>query len=346
MRMRVLVHTVKSMTERRTDGMAVCNLKGKKIMVTGGGGFLGGFLVEKLAQLGVGDVFIPRSSSYDLTRQDVVNALFKEAKPEVVFHLAAKVGGIGANQVNPGLFFYANMAMGLNVIEECRRNGVEKLVFLGTTCAYPKFTAVPFREEELWAGFPEETNAPYGVAKRALGVMLQGYRQQYGLRAICLVPANLYGPRDNFDRETSHVIPALIRRFVEARESGLDQVTLWGTGRASREFLYVEDCAEGVVLAAERYDAPEPVNLGTGEEVTIAELANLIKGVVGYTGTIRWDPSRPDGQPRRRLDVTRARERFGFSAKTSLAVGLQRTVDWYERTRGQTTSALNVGKVG
>lgn len=308
-------------------------LAGKRVLVTGGAGFLGSFLVDKLRERGVADLIIPRSSQYDLTEQAAVRRLFREAKPEVVFHLAARVGGIGANKANPGLFFYANMAMGLNIIEECRQSGVEKLIVVGTTCAYPKFTPVPFKEEDLWNGYPEETNAPYGVAKRALLVMLQAYRQQYGLNGIYLIPANLYGPRDNFDLETSHVIPAMIRKFVEAKEAGDPYMTLWGTGKVSREFLYVEDCAEGILLAAERYDGEEPVNLGTGEEVTIAELAEKVRTVVGYGGGIVWDASYPDGQPRRRLEVSRARTLFGFMPRASLEHGLYQTVAWFKNAR-------------
>jgi len=317
---------------------AASRLTGKRVLVTGGAGFLGGFLVDKLRECEPAEIVVPRSRDWDLTEQEAVRRLFREAKPDVVFHLAARVGGIGANRSNPGLFFYANMAMGLNVIEECRRHGVEKVVVVGTTCAYPKYTPVPFREEDLWNGYPEETNAPYGVAKRALLVMLQAYRRQYGLDGIYLIPANLYGPRDNFDLETSHVIPAMIRKFAEAKEARAPYVTLWGTGKVSREFLYVEDCAEGILLAAERYDGEEPVNLGTGEEVTIAELAEKVRAVVGYPGRIVWDPSYPDGQPRRRLDVTRARELFGFQAKTSLLDGLVATVNWFMAQRRARTT--------
>lgn len=320
------------MVKGTETGPPSSRLRGKTVLVTGGAGFLGGFLLDKLSALGVREVVVPRSGDYDLTEQDAVRSLFRKARPEVVFHLAARVGGIGANQSNPGLFFYANMAMGLNLVEQCRRADVEKVVVVGTTCAYPKFTPVPFREKDLWSGYPEETNAPYGVAKRALLVMLQAYRQQYGLNGIYLLPANLYGPRDNFDLQSGHVIPAMIRKFVEARESGTPAVNLWGTGRVSREFLYAEDCAEGILLAAERYDEPEPVNLGTGEEVTIANLAEMIHALAGYKGEIHWDAARPDGQPRRRLDVSRAREKFGFTARTSLEEGLRRTLAWYEET--------------
>jgi GDP-L-fucose synthase len=304
-------------------------LAGRRVLVTGGAGFLGRHVVARLRQCGVSDIVVPRSSEWDLTEQSVVRELFRQVRPDIVLHLAARVGGIGTNQANPGLFFYANMAMGLNVIEESRRAGVKKLVVVGTTCAYPKYTPVPFREEDLWNGYPEETNAPYGVAKRALLVMLQAYRQQYGLCGVYLIPANLYGPGDNFDLETSHVIPAMIRKFVEAKAEQQPYVQLWGTGRASREFLYVEDCAEGIVLAAEHYDGAEPVNLGTGSEIMICDLAEKIRAIVGYEGQIVWDSSRPDGQPRRRLETSRAREAFGFVARTPLEEGLRRTVKWY-----------------
>lgn len=309
-------------------------LRGKRILVTGGAGFLGSFVVEQLAERHPGQVFVPRSSEYDLIDSQSTRRLFDDAAPEVVIHLAARVGGIGANQASPGYFFYSNMAMGMNVVEESRRTGVDKIVFVGTTCSYPKFTPVPFSEDDLWIGYPEETNAPYGVAKRALLVMLQAYRMQYGLNGVYVIPANLYGPRDNFDMETSHVIPAMVRKFVEAKESGNPDVTLWGSGTVSREFLYVEDCAEGILLAAERQEGPDPINLGTGDEVTISELAEKVSGAVGFEGGIRWDRSRPDGQPRRQLDTTRAKERIGFVAHTKLDVGIRRTVEWYRESLG------------
>jgi GDP-L-fucose synthase len=299
-----------------------------RTLVTGGGGFLGSHVVERLRAGGL-DPFVARRRDYDLTRWDDAERLFADARPELVFHLAAEVGGIGANRANPGRYWYANLAMGTHAIELSRRHGVAKLVLLGTICAYPKFAPVPFREDDLWNGYPEETNASYGVAKKALLVGAQGYREQYGLNAIYLLPVNLYGPGDNFDLETSHVIPALIRKMVEARSRGEQTVTLWGDGSATREFLYVEDCAEAVALAAERYDGPEPVNLGTGEEISIRDLAGAIAELTDYQGELVWDASRPNGQPRRKLDTSRAEALFGFSAATSLREGLERTVAWY-----------------
>ncbi len=304
--------------------------KSDRIVVTGGAGFLGGFLVEKLKARGYQNIMVPTHRDYDLTSEAAVERLYDTAKPDVVFHLAAQVGGIGANRDNPGRFFYANMAMGLHLIEAARKFGLKKFIQAGTICAYPKFTPVPFRESELWNGYPEETNAPYGIAKKALLVMCQAYRQQYGLNAIYLLPVNMYGPRDNFNLQTSHVIPALIRKCVEARNRGDREIVAWGTGSASREFLYVEDCAEGLVAAAERYDSPEPVNLGNGREITIRELTELVARFCGFTGKIVWDPTKPDGQPRRCLDVSRARECFGFTAQTPLEIGLKKTVEWFE----------------
>jgi GDP-L-fucose synthase len=294
------------------------------ILVTGGGGFLGSHLVERLVADGE-SVVVPRRADYDLTREDDVVRLFAEAEPELVFHLAAEVGGIGANRANPGRYWYANVLMGANVLEQSRLYGVSKLVVVGTVCAYPRDTPVPFREAELWNGYPEETNAPYGVAKRSVLVGAQAYRRQYGLNAIFLLPANLYGPRDNFDLETSHVIPALVRKMVEAG----DEVVLWGDGSPTREFLYVEDCADGLLRAAELYDAPEPVNLGTGEEISIRDLAALVADLTGFSGRIRWDTSMPNGQPRRSLDASRAEELFGFRAETPLREGLEKTIAWY-----------------
>ncbi len=301
-----------------------------RIVVTGGAGFLGGFVVEKLRGQGYSNIFIPRRKDFDLTVEADVERLYREQKPDVVMHLAAEVGGIGANRDNPGRFFFANMAMGLHLIEHARRQKIKKFVQVGTICAYPKFTPVPFRESELWNGYPEETNAPYGVAKKALMVMCQAYRQQYGLNAIYLLPVNLYGPRDNFDLHTSHVIPALIRKCVQARERGDKQIPAWGTGAASREFLYVEDCAEGLIAAMQRYDSPEPVNLGSGREIKIKDLTELIVRLSKFPGKIEWDASKPDGQPRRCLDVTRAKEKFGFTARTSLEEGLAKTIAWFE----------------
>jgi GDP-L-fucose synthase len=304
--------------------------RNKKVTVTGGTGFLGSSVSKRLADLGA-DIFIPRSADYDLTRYDAAARMYEDGNPDIVIHLAARVGGIGANKVNPGRFFHDNMAIGLNVIEEARKYGaIDKLVVVGTTCSYPKFTTTPFKEDDIWSGYPEETNAPYGIAKRALLAMAQGYRQQYGLSSIYLIPANLYGPRDNFSHESSHVIPALIRRFLEAKQSGSLNVAVWGTGSASREFLYVEDAAKGIVAAAEHYDGAMPINLGTGDEITIRDLVDLIKGIVGYNGEVVWDHSKPDGQPRRRLDTERAANEFGFIASTPLDVGLCRTLDWYD----------------
>jgi GDP-L-fucose synthase len=294
------------------------------ILVTGGGGFLGSHLVERLRDQGE-EPFVARRRDYDLTEQADARRLFADAQPELVFHLAAEVGGIGANRANPGRYWYANLAMGLNVIEQGRLAGVRKLVLAGTVCSYPKFTEPPFREEQLWEGYPEETNAPYGVAKKSLLVGAQAYREQYGLNAIYLMPANLYGPGDNFHPTNAHVIPDLVRKMVD----GGDEVVLWGDGSPTREFLYVDDCVEGLLLAAERYDGADPVNLGTGREISIAELAELVAEVTGFTGEIRWDRSMPNGQPRRALDASRARELFGFEARTPLRDGLEQTVAWY-----------------
>jgi GDP-L-fucose synthase len=303
-----------------------------RTLVTGGAGFLGSHVVERLRASGE-DPFVARRRDYDLTRWDDAERLFADARPELVLHLAAEVGGIGANRDNPGRYWYANLMMGAHVLEQSRVHGVGKLVLLGTICAYPKLAPTPFREEDLWNGYPEETNAPYGVAKKSLLVGAQGYRGQYGTNAVYLLPVNLYGPRDNFDLQTSHVIPALIRKMVEAQERGEHEIVLWGDGSPTREFLYVEDCAEGILLAANRYEGPEPVNLGTGEEIQIRELAALVAEVTGYDGEIAWDTSKPNGQPRRRLDVTRARDLFGFEARTPLREGLERTVAWYRTAR-------------
>jgi GDP-L-fucose synthase len=295
-----------------------------KVLVTGGAGFLGSHVVEQLRVRG-DDVVVPRRAGFDLTRYEDAERLFAEARPELVVHLAAEVGGIGANRANPGRYWYANLTMGAHVLELSRLHGVAKVVVAGTVCAYPKFTPVPFREVDLWSGYPEETNAPYGVAKKSVLVGAQAYREQYGLDAVFLLPANLYGPRDNFDLETSHVIPALVRKMLESR----DEVVLWGDGSPTREFLYVDDAAEAFVLAAERYDGPEPVNLGTGAEISIRELAETIAELTGFEGEIVWDASMPNGQPRRALDASRAAELFGFRARTPLRDGLERTIAWY-----------------
>ncbi len=301
----------------------------KNIVVTGGAGFLGRFLVQKLRDAGA-EVFVPRSKDYDLVKGADVVRLLEDTRPEMVIHLAAVVGGIGHNQKNPGRFFYDNLMMGVQLIEQSRLHDVKKFVATGTVCAYPKFTPVPFKEDDIWNGYPEETNAPYGLAKKMMLVQSQSYREQYGFNSIFLLPANLFGPFDNFDLETSHVIPALIRKCVEARRSGAPFIEAWGSGGVSREFLYVEDCAEGIFRAAADYDESLPVNLGNGREVMIRELVELIAKLTGFRGEIKWQASRPDGQPRRRLDVTRALEKFGFRAQTSLEDGLRQTIDWYE----------------
>jgi GDP-L-fucose synthase len=302
----------------------------RRFMVTGGGGFLGRHIVRKLEERGAADIFVPRSADYDLREKDAIIQALHDARPDVVIHAAAVVGGIGANRDNPGRFFYDNAIMGIQLMEQARLYGIEKFVTIGTVCSYPKFTPVPFKEEDLWNGYPEETNAPYGLAKKMLLVQSQAYREQYGFNAIYLIPVNLYGPGDNFDPATSHVIPALIRKCIEARDTGAPFIEVWGTGSASREFLCVDAAAEGILLATERYNSPEPVNLGTGEEITIRDLARLIAGLTRYTGDIRWDPSKPDGQPRRALDITRAATQFGFRATTPLHSGLEATIAWYE----------------
>jgi nucleoside-diphosphate-sugar epimerase len=311
-------------------------LRARRIVVTGGAGFLGSHVVDRLRARGA-DPFVPRSARYDLRTEEGVRRLFADARPELILHLAAVVGGIGANRANPGRFFHDNLIMGVRLIEAARRGGVEKLVCVGTVCAYPERAPLPFREDDLWNGYPEPTNAPYGVAKKALLVQLQAYRQQYDFNGVYLVPVNLYGPRDDFDPETSHVIPALIRRCVEARRAGAETVTCWGSGRVTREFLFVEDCADAILLATERYDGAEPINLGSGREIEIRELAGRIAEASGFRGRLEWDASRPDGQPRRRLDVRRARERLGFEATTSLEDGLARTVAWYEGQPSRST---------
>ena len=298
--------------------------------MTGGAGFLGRFVTEKLNAFNGVEVFVPRSSQYNLIEKDDIVRLLHDTEPDLVIHLAAVVGGIGHNQKNPGKFFFDNLMMGVQLIEQSRLHGVKKFVATGTVCAYPKFTPVPFKEDDIWNGYPEETNAPYGLAKKMMLVQSQAYREQYGFHSIFLLPANLYGPGDNFDLQTSHVIPALIRKCVEARNRGEEFVEVWGSGTPSREFLYVEDCAEGIVRAAASYDDAGPVNLGNGREVVIKDLVEMIARLTGFGGEIRWQTAKPDGQPRRQLDTTRAWERFGFRAQTSLEDGLRKTIDWYE----------------
>ena len=306
----------------------------RRVVLSGGNGFLGSFVVEKLRAAGCASINTPHSREYDLREKSEALRLYQETKPDIFIHLAAVVGGIGANRANPGRFFYENAVMGINAIEAGRIAGVEKFVCAGTICSYPKFTPVPFREEDFWNGYPEETNAPYGLAKKMLLVQLHGYRQQYGFNGIYLTPVNLYGPRDNFDLETSHVIPALIRKCCEAKEARALEISAWGTGRATREFLYVEDAAEAIVAAAEKYEKPEPVNLGSGEEISIKELVEVTRTLVGFEGAVRWDATKPDGQPRRCLDTSRALAEFGWRARTKLREGLQKTIAWFEQEIG------------
>ena len=306
----------------------------RRVLLTGGGGFLGGFLRERLERLQLAALLTPRREELDLRDPLAVRAWLRANQPDLVIHAAAAVGGIGANSRRPGLFFYENAVMGIHLIEEARLAGVRKFVCLGTICAYPKFTPLPFREESLWDGYPEETNAPYGIAKKALLVQLQAYRDEYGLDGIYLLPVNLYGPRDNFDLETSHVIPAMIRKFAEARDRGDESVTLWGDGSPTREFLYVEDAADAIIAAAERYEKRDPINIGSGEEIAIRDLAALIASKTGFGGRIVWDRTRPNGQPRRRLDVSRAAAEFGFRAATPMDEGLTKTIAWYESMHG------------
>lgn len=301
----------------------------ERVVVTGGAGFLGSYVVAKLRQRGVENVFVPRSKEYDLVNLADVKRLYDDTQPDLVIHLAAVVGGIGANRVNPGKYFYDNLMMGVQLLDEARQRKLKKFVATGTICAYPKFTPVPFKEDDLWNGYPEETNAPYGLAKKMMLVQSQAYRQQYDFNSIFLLPVNLYGPRDNFDPESSHVIPALIRKCVEAIDRGDDHITCWGTGVATREFLHAEDCAEGLVLAAETYNQSEPVNLGAGFEISIKDLTEKIAALTGFTGRIEWDASKPDGQPRRCLDTARAEREFGFRARIGFDEGLRQTIDWY-----------------
>jgi GDP-L-fucose synthase len=312
----------------------------RRIAVTGGAGFLGSYVVNKLAARGCRNIFVPRSRQYDLTQASHVSRMYDDFRPDVVIHLAAVVGGIEANRQNPGKFFYDNLMMGAQLMEYGRAYGLEKFVAVGTVCSYPKYCEVPFREADIWQGYPEETNAPYGLAKKMLLVQSQAYRQQYGFSSIFLLPTNLYGPGDNFDSTTSHVVPALIKKCCEAIDSGQNEITVWGDGSASREFLYVADAAEGILLATERYDGSEPVNLGTGREIRIKDLVTMIAGLTGYTGLVRWDRTRPNGQPRRVLDTSRAREKFGFIASTGLVDGLTETITWYNRNL---RNAANIG---
>jgi GDP-L-fucose synthase len=303
--------------------------KDRRIVVTGGAGFLGHFVIEALKRRGCRQIEVPLIEEYDLVKLDDIVRMYETMRPDIVIHLAAVVGGIGANREHPGEFFYKNLMMGVQLIEQARLRRLEKFVAIGTVCAYPKFTKVPFKEEDLWDGYPEETNAPYGLAKKMLLVQSQAYRQQYGFNSIFLLPVNLYGPRDNFNPASSHVIPALIKKCVDAVRSDADFIECWGTGQVSREFIYVADAAEGIVLAAERYNGSDPVNIGAGREIKIKDLAELIAKLTGFTGEIRWDPTKPDGQPRRCLDVSKAKARFGFEAKTPFEEGLRNTIDWY-----------------
>lgn len=315
----------------------------KRVVVTGGAGFLGSAVTGRLKAAGCKNVFVPRSEGYDLRDQEMIRRLYKDARPQIVIHLAAVVGGIGANRLNPGRFFYDNAIMGIQMMEYGRRCAVEKFVAVGTVCSYPKLAPVPFREEDIWNGYPEETNAPYGLAKKMLLVQAQAYRAQYGFNAIYLVPVNLYGPGDNFDLDTSHVIPALIRKCVEAKEKDEPEIVLWGDGSPTREFLYVDDAAEAIALAGERYDGRDPVNLGTGQEISILQLGQTIAAVVGFRGVIRWDTTKPNGQPRRCLDVSRAERDFGFRARCSLREGIERTVAWFEAHRNSCREILGRG---
>ncbi len=314
--------------------------KNKRVLVTGGAGFLGSHLVEKLANYHCQEIFVPRSKDYDLVEMGAVKRLYQDSRPDIVIHLAARVGGIGANRADPGKFFYDNLMMGVQMMEQGRQFGIEKFVALGTICCYPKFTPVPFKEEDLWNGYPEETNAPYGLAKKMLLVQSQAYRQQYGFNSIFLMPVNLYGPGDNFDPKSSHVIPALIKKFIDAQTKGLSpkgtvpEITVWGTGKPTREFLYVEDAAEGILLATEKYNKSEPVNLGAGFEISIKDLVELIAKLTYFKGKIIWDTSKPDGQPRRCLDTSKAEKEFGFTTKIPFEEGLKKTIEWYKKGKG------------
>ena len=303
----------------------------KRVLVTGGAGFLGSFVIEKVKERGCKEIFVPRSKDYDLVKYEACKKVYEDTRPDIVIHLAARVGGIGANRENPGRFFYENLMMGVQMIELGRQAGIEKFIAIGTICAYPKFTPVPFKEENLWNGYPEETNAPYGLAKKMLLVQAQAYRQQYGFNAIYLLPVNLYGPGDNFDPQSSHVIPALIKKCIDAIRNNDSKITVWGTGQPTREFLYVEDAAEGILLASEGYNKPDPVNLGAGFEISIKDLVALIAELSGFKGRIIWDTAMPDGQPKRMLDTSKAEKEFGFKAKMGLQEGLKRTIDWYLR---------------
>ena len=307
--------------------------KDKRVVVTGGAGFLGGYVIEKLKHRGCQNILIPHIEDYDLVKEGDIVRMYDDMKPDIVIHLAAVVGGIGANREHPGEFFYKNLMMGVQLIEQGRLFGLEKFVAIGTICAYPKFTPVPFKEDDLWIGYPEETNAPYGLAKKMLLVQSQAYRQEYGFNSIFLLPVNLYGPGDNFNPSSSHVIPALIKKCVDAIDAGEGYIECWGTGSASREFIYADDAAEGIVLAAEKYDGPEPINIGAGFEITIKDLVGKIVELTGFKGEVRWDSSKPDGQPRRMLDVSRAKKLVGFESKTDFNAGLKATIDWYRANR-------------